>query len=258
MLRIQDFCDMVKFEGIMDNWAKSTGLATVAVGAEGEYISECYNFTEFCIDLTRGSAEGKRRCEKCDKEGKGVYACHAGLVDFAIPITLNDGTVLGSVIGGQVLPEDPSIETFRRTARELGINEDVYIEALHKVSVKTREEIEASASLLGDVINMFVRSSYAEKENASIVERLMDGIKKANEEIETANEITKKIAGFGQRQKILALNASIEAARAGEAGKGFAVVASEVSKLANDMAEASAGIAVELGKLTDTITKLND
>ena len=117
MLRIQDFCDMVKFEAIMDNWAKSTGLATVAVGAEGEYISECYNFTEFCIDLTRGSAEGKRRCEKCDKEGKGVYECHAGLVDFAIPITLNDGTVLGSVIGGQVLPENPSVETFRRTAR---------------------------------------------------------------------------------------------------------------------------------------------
>ena len=105
---------------------------------------------------------------------------------------------------------------------------------------------------------MFVRSSYAEKENASIMNRLLDGIKQANEEIETANEITKKIAGFGQRQKILALNASIEAARAGEAGKGFAVVASEVSKLATDMAEASAGIAVELGKLTNTITELNE
>ena len=48
-MRIQDFCDMVKFEEIMSNWAKSTGLATVAVGADGKYISECYNFTEFCI-----------------------------------------------------------------------------------------------------------------------------------------------------------------------------------------------------------------
>ena len=180
------------------------------------------------------------------------------MVDFAIQITLNDGTVLGSVIGGQVLPENPSVEEFRRTARELGINEDTYIEALHKVSVKTREEIEASACLLGDVINMFVRSSSAEKENTKIMDKLMDGIKQANEDITTANEITKKIAGFGQRQKILALNASIEAARAGEAGKGFAVVASEVSKLANDMAEASAGISVELGKLTNTITKLNE
>ena len=99
-MRIQDFCDMVKFEEIMSNWAKSTGLATVAVGADGKYISECYNFTEFCINLTRGSAEGRKRCEQCDRDGKGVYPCHAGLVDFGIPITLDDGTVLGNIIGG--------------------------------------------------------------------------------------------------------------------------------------------------------------
>lgn len=102
-MKIQDFCDMNKFEQIMSNWAKSTGLATVAVGSDGKYISDCYNFTEFCIDLTRGCPEGKKRCEKCDREGHGVYPCHAGLVDFGIPITLDDGTVLGSIIGGQVL-----------------------------------------------------------------------------------------------------------------------------------------------------------
>lgn len=124
-MRIQDFCDMVKFEEIMSNWAKSTGLATVAVGADGKYISECYNFTEFCIDLTRGSTEGRKRCEQCDRDGNGVYPCHAGLVDFGIPITLDDGTVLGSIIGGQVLPENPDEERFRATARELGINASI-------------------------------------------------------------------------------------------------------------------------------------
>lgn len=36
-MRIQDFCDMKKFEEIMSNWAKSTGLATVAVGDDGKY-----------------------------------------------------------------------------------------------------------------------------------------------------------------------------------------------------------------------------
>ena len=64
-MKIQDFCDMNKFEQIMSNWAKSTGLATVAVVDDGKYISDCYNFTDFCIKLTRGCAEGKRRCEKC-------------------------------------------------------------------------------------------------------------------------------------------------------------------------------------------------
>lgn len=257
MLRIQDFCDMKRFEEIMNNWAKSTGLATVAVGADGQYISECYNFTDFCIKLTRGSAEGCRRCEKCDREGKGVYSCHAGLVDFGIPITLEDGTVLGSVIGGQVLPENPDEEKFRETARELGINEDTYIEALRKVNVRSRQQIEAAANLLGDVINMFVRTSYVSKTNARILDELKNGINAAVSEIDLANESTKKIVGFSSRQRILALNASIEAARAGDAGKGFAVVANEVQKLAQGMSEASVEITSSLNKVTETIYSLN-
>ena len=256
-MKIQEFCDMDKFEQIMKNWAESTGLATVAVGADGEYISDCYNFTEFCIKLTRGSAEGKRRCEKCDREGQGVYACHAGLVDFGIPITLEDGTVLGSVIGGQVLPEHPDEMKFRKTAQELGIDEEKYISALGKVSVKTREQIEASASLLGDVINMFVRASYTGKENNNMISGLKDGIATAARLIVEANEQTQQIEGYSKRQQILALNASIEAARAGDQGKGFAVVATEVQRLARDMADASEKIKNNLSTLTKTIENLN-
>lgn len=257
-MRIEEFCDMVKFENIMDNWAKSTGLATVAVGQDGKYISKRYNFTDFCIKLTRGSKEGSMRCEKCDREGRGIYSCHAGLVDFGIPITLNDGTVLGSVIGGQVLPEDPDDEKFRNTARELGIDENTYLNALHKVNIRTREQIEASANLLGDVINMFVRSSYQEKQNAHLLEKLRTGIAKAAKEIESANASASQIAAFGQRQNMLALNASIEAARAGEAGRGFSVVATEVQKLAGSMAETGKGINESLSRLTITINELNE
>lgn len=253
MMKIQEFCDMEKFENIMNNWAKSTGLATVAVGADGEYISECYNFTEFCMNYTRGCAEGARRCEKCDREGVGVYPCHAGLVDFGIPITLGDGTVLGSVIGGQVLPVEPDEENFRATARELGIDEDAYIQALHKVSVKTQEEIEASANLLGDVVNMYVRTCYEQQVSGSLLSKLQGGIEAAAQQIDEANQSTLVIAGYSKKQNILALNASIEAARAGEAGKGFAVVASEVQKLAEGMAVTSKEITAILGQLHATI-----
>lgn len=257
MMKIQDFCDMNKFEELMKNWAKCTGLATVAVGHDGKYISDCYNFTDFCIKYTRGSEEGCRRCEKCDREGKGVYPCHAGLVDFGIPITLDDGTVLGSVIGGQVLPENPDEEKFRAVARELHVNEDDYIEALHKVNVKTRDEIEASASLLGDVINMFVRASYATSINKNMLSGLKEGISKAANQIVVANDNTKQIEAYSNRQKILALNASIEAARAGEAGRGFSVVAEEVQKLAQGMAATSVNIKKALGEVTETINGLN-
>ena len=256
-MKIQDFCDMKRFEEIMKNWALATGLATVAVGADGEYISDCYNFTDFCIKYTRGCPEGLKRCEKNDREGKGVYPCHAGLMDFGIPIELKDGTVLGSVIGGQVLPNNPDEEKFRATARELGIDEDKYIDALHKVNVKNEEEIKASAQLLGDVINMYVQHCYESKFSADLLKDLKGGISKAAEEIAVANSNTTQIEQYSNRQKILALNASIEAARAGEAGKGFAVVADEVQTLAKGMNATSANIKRALDEVTKTINSLN-
>ena len=257
-MRIQDFCDMEKFNDIMVQWGKATGLATVAVGDDGSYISDCINFTDFCIKYTRGSEEGCRRCVKNDQEGQGVYECHAGLMDFGIPLTLPDGTVVGSVIGGQVLPEHPDEQKFREYARELDIDEDKYINALHKVSVKTREEIEASANMLGDVLNMYIHACYSEATNGKLLEHMSAGIRDAAEQIENINKINSKIAGFGGRQKILALNASIEAARAGEAGRGFAVVAQEVQNLASDMTASATAINAELTKLTDTIEKISE
>lgn len=227
---IKDFTDMQKFESIMANWAMATGLATVAVGADGKYISGCYNFTDFCIKLTRGSSEGCARCEKCDREGQGVYHCHAGLIDFGIPLMV-EGKKVGSVIGGQVLPEQPDEEKFRRVAREIGVNEDQYIEALHKVNVRTEEAIKASAELLGEVLNNFINAEYAKKKNSVIIDKLTNGVDKTNDLVEQITLKTAELKSLQNKQKILALNASIEAARAGEKGAGFAVVAKEVGKL---------------------------
>lgn len=245
-MKIQDFTDMEKFEHIMENWAKATGLATVAVGSDGKYISECYNFTDFCIKLTRGSEEGRRRCEQCDREGNGVYRCHAGLIDFGIDLVVN-GEKVGSVIGGQVLPENPDENKFAKVAREIGVDEDAYLKALDKVNVRTEEAINASANLLGDALNNFINSEYNSKFNGQLIERLSTGVSECENLVKDIQQNTADLNRIQQRQNILALNASIEAARAGDAGKGFAVVAKEVGNLS-----------VESRQLNEQITKTID
>lgn len=257
MLKISDFTDMQEFERIMSNWAEATGLASVAVDADGKYISECYNFTDFCMQLTRGSVEGCRRCEKCDREGEGVYRCHAGLVDFAFPIMVA-GEKLGSIIGGQVLPAPPDDEAIRRTARELGIDEDEYVEAAHRVSIRKEATINAAAELLNQVINHFVTASYQQYRDEGIINRLKDGTKKNNELTDSVKGKIADLKRIQSKQKILALNAKIEAARAGDAGSGFAVVADQVGSLSSVCAGTYGEIEGLINSMAETVENMQE
>ena len=256
-MQIKDFTNMEEFERLMSNWATATGLATVAVGSDGKYISECYNFTDFCIKLTRGSKEGCARCEKCDREGQGVYHCHAGLIDFGIPLVV-EGQTVGSVIGGQVLPEQPDEEKFRQVAREIGVDEDEYIKALHKVNVRTETAINASAYLLGEVLNNFINAEYARKKNDVIINKLSSGVDTTNELVSQITIKTAELRALQNRQNILALNASIEAARAGERGAGFAVVAKEVRNLSEQSAQVNLAVEEIVKKISEAVESMQD
>jgi len=63
------------------------------------------------------------------------------------------------------------------------------------------------------------------------------------------------IDDIARQSRMLAINASIEAARAGEGGKGFAVVAREMTTLANQTAEATKVIGLNISQMTQTVTE---
>lgn len=256
-MQISDFFDMSLLDEIMTIWSAATGLATVAVDSDGKYISKEINFTDFCIKYTRGSKEGCRRCVKCDNECTGTYYCHAGLMDFSQDIVV-DGEVVGKIIGGQVLPEEPDESKFRDMALELGINPDEYIEALKKVPVRTEENIRASAELLGRIVNMLVNFEYSKSKNQVLIDTMNSELGNSMELIKKVEEYSKDLDSIENRQNILSLNASIEAARAGEAGRGFAVVAGEVRNLSARSSEVNKHIKATLANLDDSINKMNN
>lgn len=255
-MELKDFMDLDKLQKIQDDFSNATGLAAIAVGMDGEYLTEGSNFTDFCMKYTRGSEEGNRRCVKCDNECSGTYFCHAGLMDFSVDINVN-GEKVGAIIGGQVLPNEPDEEKFRQTATELGIDPDAYIAALREVPVSTEKRIRASADLLGTIVNQLVNLEYYKSSNAGRLETLQGEVEQSTGLIETINDYTRNLKAISSKQRMLALNASIEAARSGEAGAGFAVVAQSMQDLSTQSDSIYSDIESSVNEITNTINKLS-
>lgn len=255
-MEIKDFMDISKLQTIQDKFSDATGLAAISIGMDGQYITKGSNFTDFCMKYTRGSIEGNKRCVKCDNECSGTYFCHAGLMDFSVDIKVN-GEKVGSIVGGQVLPNPPDEEAFRQTAVELGINPDQYIAALRHVPISTEAKIRASAELLEIVVNQLVNLEYFKSTNSGRLDTLQEEIDRSTDLIHSINDYTSRLKSIANRQKILSLNASIEAARSGEAGVGFAVVAKSMQDLSSQSAVIYNDIESSVAEITDSISTLS-
>lgn len=154
-ISLLDIIDLKFLQNFQDSFSKSVNVAIIMVDNKGP-ITKPSNFTDFCVKYTRGSKLGYKRCNECDIKGgkiasqKGravIYDCHAGLTDFAVPIMLN-GKHIASILGGQVLTNEPNESSFREIAKELNIDENLYLEELKKIKIIPKQQVQSAANLL--------------------------------------------------------------------------------------------------------------
>lgn len=181
-VKLTDLIDPGILQQVQDSLSNYIGMASLIADKNGTPVTTGSNFTEFCHNLTRQSALGCSRCEECDKQGAlhtlrngrpAVYYCHAGLVDYAAPIML-DNIFIGSIIGGQVLTNPLEEDRFRRTARELSIDEDIYVAAAKKVPYREIAEVERAAEFLSEIasaLSSMAYKNYLALENSKKLER---------------------------------------------------------------------------------------
>lgn len=272
-IKLEDVFDMDFLQSFQDSFAKAAGMTAVTVDKDGKPVTRPTDWTDFCMKYTRGTAEGRRRCEQCDKNGgetaartgkPAIYECHAGLMDFGAPIVV-DGQQIGSILGGQVLNAPPDEDKFRAYAKEIGVDPDKYVEAVRKIQIMPRDRLEHAAQTLFLMASFFskmghyryqlrnmaasineiaMQVSATMEELAASANDVNENQKALNKEIANVSEISGKINEFtnlirdiAKQTRLLGLNASIEAARAGSAGAGFAVVSEEIGKLADSSRE---------------------
>lgn len=175
---IKDVVDVNELQTLQDNWAKATDLAFVAVDCNGKPITKQSNFTPFCKRM-REKDTFRERCYYCDacggrkakRIGKAyVYICHAGLIDFAIPIMIK-GQYVGAFMAGQVTSDDfGNLKKITTQSEEW--KDDPELSALYKdVTSMSVEKIEASAQIICNSYNYLVEKEYANKVNDQLREK---------------------------------------------------------------------------------------
>ncbi len=179
-LSLTDFIPVETLQNIQDAFSNMTGMAALTTDKYGVPVTNGSRFTDFCMKYTRQSEIGKQRCEHCDKSGAElayrngrscVYECHAGLMDYAAPIMVN-GEIIGCFIGGQVLPEKPIHEKYRRIAKEIHVDPEAYLKALDTVYIIDKQTIDNAANFLYVTANILSNIAY-NKHTADVSNELL-------------------------------------------------------------------------------------
>lgn len=180
-VHLTDLIPVETLQKIQDSFSKMARMAALTTDENGKPLTEGSNFSEFCTNFCRKSSIGRERCEKCDRDGAVMvlnsgkpvsYFCHANLVDFAAPIMLGD-RMIGSFIGGQVLSEEPDYEKIREYARELGVDEEGFVEAARKTQIVPQAAIVRSTNFIYEFAGVISDMAYKSYETIKLSKEAM-------------------------------------------------------------------------------------
>jgi len=158
--KVSDQVNIELIQSIQDKCSKAMGLAFVTVDYRGRPITRYSGFTDHCA-LGRELQGFSEMCEQCDAHGglhaaitgqPYIYRCHADLVDFAVPLILDDN-YLGSVMGGQVRLTDAEERELEHIIPRVSWNKsEAMSEAYGRLREMTYDKLLASVQVVRDMI----------------------------------------------------------------------------------------------------------
>lgn len=159
--KISDYIDIGFLQMLQDDCSRAMGLAFVTVDYRGCPITRYSGFTPYC-QMGRKHQDFFEMCKQCDAHGglqaaitgqPYIYRCHAGLVDFALPL-IYDGVYMGSMMGGQIrLRQDEKEELEDILPVKTNWHMDKALdEAYNETQRVSYEKIKSAVTLLHDLI----------------------------------------------------------------------------------------------------------
>ncbi|MEI7990361.1 MAG: PAS domain S-box protein, partial [Chloroflexota bacterium] len=108
-----------------------------------------------------------------------TYECPHGLVDNATPIII-DGIHYGNFFTGQFFLEEPDTAFFKAQAQKYGFNEEAYLNAVKKVPVWSREQLNSYLFFIKGLIAIISESGLKKLEEIEAREQIEKSEERAN------------------------------------------------------------------------------
>lgn len=212
---LSDLVDKKTVDKFLKTFYKTFGIGCNCVD-ESKVIANI-SMSKFCR-MTRNTEKGCKLCEACDRDawkkikktGKpALYQCHAGLVDIAIPIIV-DNKYLGMIMGGQISTGKIDEQKILELSKQIEIeNSQEYLEAAKKIKCIKSKEIKKAVKVLSLIAQTVSETAYSmyllkrEAEKKEFILSLIAAVESASSKNKLYNIICKKIMNFFNADRIL-------------------------------------------------------
>lgn len=167
-LHLIDLIDIELLQNMQDAFCRLNGFPAIISDSDGVPVTKPsidFDFCAECVQTTELGRECREKCvrlarEQMAKEGfSNIYACRGGFLYYTTPVVVN-GSFMGTLTGGPVLPYALTDEQIKEKAKQWAIEPGFFAEQVKKVPVISEEELRKQADFLYSIMNSLSSLAY--------------------------------------------------------------------------------------------------
>lgn len=169
--KFSDLVEINRLQHLFDSIYEATGIAAGIADIDGTPLTQT-GWTNLCMKFHRDNQEIVHRCiestdsaailisEAMDDEKKIVYyQCKNGIVHAITPVMIQ-GNIIAMIYKSQFLFSPPDLDFFKNQARDLGLPEDEYIEAVQELPIYPKKEMDRFMEFASRMAELFGELGY--------------------------------------------------------------------------------------------------
>jgi two-component system cell cycle sensor histidine kinase/response regulator CckA len=177
--KLQDLIDIAHFQNLQDRLNEIYSFPSAIIDNDGKVLTAT-GWQDVCTQFHRKNHDCLQECIASDRYIQShlheanpavSYRCPHGLVDNATPIII-EGVHYGNFFTGQFFLEKPDLEFFRAQARKYGFAEEAYLEAVKRVPIWSKEQLNSYLFFIKGLIAIISESGLKRLREVEIREKI--------------------------------------------------------------------------------------